>query len=94
MKAVTGNRLADGAVVYLRDDDQWTSDILKAARFADEDAAPVLAAAQSRVREIADAYLIDIDAGGAPSGRASLRETIRTAGPTVRADLGYQAERR
>ena len=93
MKAITGNRLSDGAVVYLRDDDQWTSHIAEAARFAGDDAAPALAAAQTRIKEIADAYLIDVDENGAPSGRASLRETIRTAGPTVRTDLGYQVER-
>lgn len=92
MKAVTGNRLSDGAVVYLADDDQWTPYLSKAARFGDDDADPVLAAAQSRTTEIADAYLIDVDENTAPAGRQALRETIRKAGPTVRADLGYQAE--
>ncbi|WP_375201366.1 DUF2849 domain-containing protein [Hyphococcus sp.] len=92
MKAVTGNRLDDGAVVYLSDDDRWTSDLAAAARFADEDAKPVLAAAQTRVKEITDAYLIEVDDAGAPAGRESLRETIRKSGPTVRLDLGYQAE--
>ncbi len=92
MKAVTGNRLDDGAVVYLSDDDRWTSDLTAAARFADEDAKPVLAAAQMRVKEITDAYLIEVDDAGAPAGRESLRETIRKSGPTVRLDLGYQAE--
>ena len=97
MKAVTANRLADGAVVYLGDDDQWTPYLVEAARFEDADAAPVLAAAQGRVTEIADAYLIDVDGPGdrlAPAGRQALRETIRTNGPTVRTDLGYQAEAR
>ncbi|GJL90971.1 DUF2849 domain-containing protein [Hyphococcus sp.] len=91
MKTVTANRLDDGAVVYLADDDRWTSDINAAARFADDDSKSVLAAAQLRVKEIADAYLVDIDESGALTGRETLRETIRKAGPTVRADLGYQA---
>ena len=94
MKAVTGNRLADGAVVYLNDEDQWTTHLCAAARFADDDADPVLAAAQSRVGEIADAYLIDVDERGEPAGRAVIRETIRGAGPTVRLDLGIQAASR
>lgn len=92
MKAVTGNRLDDGVVVYLGDDDRWTSDLSAAARFEDGDAKDVLAAAQKRVKEIADAYLIDVDEAGAPAGRETLRETIRKSGPTVRLDLGYQAE--
>ena len=92
MKAITANRLSDGAVVYLGDDDQWTAEIARAARFADEDAGAALAAAQSRKTEIADAYLIAVSEDGALAGRERLRETIRTAGPTVRVDLGYQAE--
>jgi hypothetical protein len=88
MKAVTANRLDDGAVVYLGDDDRWTPQQDEAARFADDDAKSVLAAAQSRVKEIADAYLVDVDESGALTGRETLRETIRRAGPTVRADLG------
>ncbi len=92
MKAITGNRLSDGAVVYLCDDDQWTTQRSEVARFDDDDIAPVLGAAQLRVREIADAYIIDVSADGAPSGRTIIRETIRGAGPTVRGDLGLQAE--
>lgn len=92
MKAVTGNRLDDGVVVYLADDDRWTSDLASAARFEDGDAKDVLAAAQKRVKEIADAYLIEVDDSGAPAGRETLRETIRKSGPTVRLDLGYQAK--
>ena len=91
MKAVTGNRLSDGAVVYLGDNDRWITDLSAAARFEDDDAKGVLAAAQTRVKEISDAYLIDIDEAGAPEGRETLRETIRKSGPTVRVDLGYQA---
>ena len=92
MKAVTGNRLDDGVVVYLGDDDRWTSNLGDAARLEDDDAKDVLAAAQARVKEIADAYLIDVTEENAPAGRETLRETIRKEGPTVRLDLGYQAE--
>lgn len=91
MKAVTGNRLDDGTVVYLTDEDQWSVHLCAAARFADDDALDVLVAAQGRVSEIADAYLIDVSEGGDPVGRTTLRETIRKAGPTVRRDLGHQA---
>jgi hypothetical protein len=91
MKAVTGNRLADGRVVYLAPDDLWTECLTAAAQFAADEAADVLAAAQSRVTEVADAYLIDVEAGAA-AGREKLRETIRSIGPTVRPDLAREAE--
>ncbi len=91
MKAITANRLSDGAVVYLGDDDQWTAQIEGAAAFDNDDAKAVLDAAQSRKTEITEAYLIDVDEAGAPAGREALRETIRKSGPTVRTDLGYQA---
>ncbi len=92
MKAVTANRLEDGAVVYLGDDDQWTPHLCVAAHFDDADAEDVLAAARGRTEEITDAYLVAVDDEGALVGRETLRETIRKSGPTVRADLGYQAE--
>jgi len=91
MKAVTANRLDDGAVVYLGDDDRWTPQLGAAARFSDDDATSVFAAAHLRVKEIADAYLVDVDEAGALTGRDALRESIRNAGPSVRSDLGYQA---
>ena len=92
MKIVTANSLQDGAVVYLSDDDQWSPNQFKAARFEDSDAADVLAAAQSRIEEITDAYLVTVSDDGEIIGREKLRETIRKAGPTVRRDLGLQAE--
>lgn len=87
MKAVTGNRLSDGAVVYLTDRDQWAQTLSCAALFEEDDAEDVLAAARSRTGEVADAYLIDVSEDGAPAGRAALRESIRDKGPTVRCDL-------
>ena len=92
MKAVTGNRLTDGAVVYLSPNGAWTERLADARLLADEGADTVLAEAQKRVTEIASAYLITAEAGGRPGGREIIRETIRNSGPTVRTDLGKQAE--
>lgn len=91
MKAVTGNRLRDGAVVYLTMQNQWSERFSDAARFADDDAKNVLASAQARSAEVADAYIIDVNDEGDLTGRTLVRESIRTLGPTVRPDLGYQA---
>lgn len=92
MKAVTANRLTDGVAVYLDANGAWTADLAQAASF--EDGAPAkaaLAIAEDQESLIVGPYLMDIDAA-APSGRARLREAIRAAGPTVRMDLGKQAE--
>lgn len=91
MKIVTANNLQDGAVVYLSDDDQWTVQLDQAARFEDSDAENVLIAAQSRIEEITDAYIVSVSHAGEITGRETLRETIRKAGPTVRRDLGHQS---
>lgn len=92
MKAITANLLSDGAVVYLDENGRWTAQLENAARYEGDAAEAALADATLRATEIADIYLIEVSDDGAPAGRARLRETIRTAGPTVREDLGYQAE--
>ena len=87
MKAITGNRLKDGAVVYLNDEDAWTTHFCASAKFSDEDAISVFEAVQQRTDEIAEFFLIDVDEDGAFAGRKVVRETIRSIGPTVRPDL-------
>jgi len=91
VKVITGNRLSDGLVVFLGNDGQWTPALERAANFVDDAAKTAFADAQLRVGEIADLYLIDVDDAGVLTGRETLRESIRKAGPTVRLDLGYQA---
>ncbi|MFQ5564089.1 MAG: DUF2849 domain-containing protein [Parvularculaceae bacterium] len=91
MKAVTANRLADGRVVYLAADGSWAERFAGATVLEPDAAEAALTKAKARVTEIADAYLIEAEAGGAPAGREAFRETLRNAGPTVRRDLGKQA---
>ena len=83
MKAVTANRLTDGAVVYLDGAKAWTESLTEAALFEDEAADAVLTDAEVRETEIVGAYLIDAEPGGVASGQKHLRESIRAAGPTV-----------
>ncbi len=92
MKVITGNRLSDGAVVYLSGNDQWATRLTDAAFFDKADANSVLGAVQIREAEIAEAYLIEVGDGGVLAGREALRETIRKTGPTVRSDLGRKQE--
>ncbi len=94
LQAITANRLVDGQVVYLREDDQWSPRIQEAiVADSDEFAKTLLELARRAVerRLIVDPYLfaVSIEKGRIqPLGR---RETIRAAGPSVRPDLGYQA---
>lgn len=93
MKAVTANRLSDGAVVWLACDGSLTDRFEAAALNTEDEAAAALLRVAAQTTVVANAYLIDADASG-PSGREALRETIRRNGPTVRRDLGKQAEAR
>lgn len=91
MKAITANRLSDGAVVYLGVNGALVERFDQAALFDDAAAKAALADIFEKATLIATAYLIDAEPSG-PVGREALRETIRKNGPTVRRDLGKQAE--
>lgn len=93
MKAVTANRLSDGEVVWLGKSGALVSRFDAAALYTDEEAPAALASVTAQTGLVASAYLIDAGPSG-PSGREALRETIRRDGPTVRRDLGKQAEAR
>jgi Protein of unknown function (DUF2849) len=94
LQAITANRLVDGQVVYLREDDRWSPRIQEAiVADSDELAKTLLELAKRAVarRLIVDPYLfaVSVESGRIrPLGR---REEIRAAGPSVRTDLGYQA---
>jgi Protein of unknown function (DUF2849) len=94
LQAITANRLVDGQVVYLREDDRWSPRIQEAiVADTDELAKTLLELAKRAVerRLIVDPYLFAVsveDGRIRPLGR---REEIRAAGPSVRIDLGYQA---
>jgi len=94
LQAITANRLVDGHVVYLREDDRWSPRIQEAiVADSDELAKTLLELAKRAVerRIVVDPYLFAVsveDGRVRPLGR---REEIRAAGPSVRTDLGYQA---
>jgi hypothetical protein len=94
LQAITANRLTDGHVVYLRQDDRWSERIQEAIVADSDDLAKTLLELAKRAvtqRLIVDPYLFAVsieDGRIVPLGR---REQIRAAGPSVRTDLGYQA---
>ena len=88
-KAVTANRLSDGIAVYLYADGSWRDALRGAAVFEGEAALAALTRATAQETEIVGPYLMDVETDGAavrPAGRAFLRESIRSAGPTVKSD--------
>jgi hypothetical protein len=92
MKAVTGNRLADGEVVFLKGGD-WVTRFADAQLFeADDEAEAAEAHAKTELTIVVDPYLIDVipsDEGWAP---LSYRERLRALGPTNHPEHGKQAE--
>ncbi len=93
-KIVTANRLDDGLVVYLNGAG-W-SERIEDAHIAGDDAAAdgLLARAEGPGQEIRviEPYLIEVARGDAAPRPVSYREAIRAQGPTVRPDLGKQAD--
>jgi hypothetical protein len=89
---VTANRLIDGIVVFQDEAGGWSEDFARAA--VHEDAAAALARASLDVAasQIVDPYAIEVELRNGHYAPKALREAIRATGPTVRRDLGKQAE--
>jgi Protein of unknown function (DUF2849) len=90
LKAVTANRLRQGDVVYLTDKGRWSPHLNESRVSADKaEQEAMLAQAETAVeaREIIGPYLMDVIEVDAILQPLSTRETIRAAGPTVRADF-------
>ncbi len=92
---VTASRLADGVVVFQTADQGWSEDFSRAAVRADA-AATAAALARAKADEaqnlVVDAYSFAVEIRNGHVVPKALREAIRAAGPTVRRDLGKQAE--
>lgn len=93
-KIITANHLVVGDVVFLAEDG-WTP-VVDRAVVADDDAAlqPLLARAAEaeEANIVVGAYAVDVRREGGRIVPLHYREAMRTRGPTVRPDLGHQAE--
>ena len=89
---VTANRLIDGIVVFQDETGGWSEDFARAA--VHEDAAVALTRASQAVAAsvIVDPYAVEVELRNGHYAPKALREAIRATGPTVRRDLGKQAE--
>lgn len=93
--AVTANRLIDGEVVYLTPSGRWSANFdAVAIAHGKEEGNAILAKAQPAVaaREIIGPYLFEVCQETTGARPVSVREIIRMKGPSVRLDLGKQAE--
>ena len=94
-KIVTANRLGDGLVVYLDRASGW-SEYVEAARVAgsEQESAEILALAEApaQATRVVGPYLMDVIVENGGPRAVSNREIIRAKGPTVRPDLGKQAD--
>ncbi|MFO1130442.1 MAG: DUF2849 domain-containing protein [Hyphomicrobiales bacterium] len=92
---VTANRLRDGIAVFLTRGGEW-SEVIDDAVLAIEPQAA--AALEARAREderktiVTGSYLIDAERLDGRVRAGHIRERMRALGPTVRLDLGKQAE--
>lgn len=92
MKLITANRLLDGAVVYRSAEGAWVERLEEAARFAAAEEKAALASAAQDVLAVVKPYVVALEAPNRFAKREQVREAIRAAGPSVRPDLGKQAE--
>jgi hypothetical protein len=83
LKLITANDLFDGDVVYRTKNGGWTGVIARAALYEGADALTALELAGQDEGRVVGPYLMDADEGRNPSGRGTLRETIRRDGPST-----------
>ena len=94
-KVLTANRLADGAVVFLTHTAQWSEAIDAAVVALEPQSASALAERGKQAEAlnvVTDSYLVEVERRDGRVRPLHIRERIRTLGPTVRDDLGKQAE--
>jgi hypothetical protein len=93
-QVLTANRLRDGEVVYWRAG-EWLTAFPAAEVFpeaAGAEAALSAAGESVRDRVVVNPYLFDVREDAGSLRPVKEREIIRAAGPTVRLDLGKQAD--
>ena len=87
MKILTGNDLATGDVIWWTGSD-WSRHVTEAVDVAAQGEA--IAAREDAARRVNAPYVIDATASPDGPRPAHIKDRIRAAGPTVRADLGVR----
>ncbi len=94
IKAITANRLSDGVVVFLDEAGGWVERLGDAALYDDVGTAAALGVAKRAEAEriVVESYVIGVSRAADGPVPVTAREIIRARGPSVRLDLGKQAE--
>jgi hypothetical protein len=91
-RAVTGNRLLDGEVVFWNQG-AWAEQFADIELFDDAAAAEAaLAGAQAQPTAIVDPYMIEVKVEDGLPVPTAYRERVRALGPTIHPDMGKQVE--
>ena len=89
-QVITGNRLADGIVVYLAADGGWTENV-NGSRVGDSERElermKALADAAAKAAVVVEPYAIDVAQDGDGIRPVRYRERIRAFGPSVHPDF-------
>jgi len=88
---LTASDLRLGDVVYWTKGGGWSRAINEAALMEEEEAQTALAEAKLQETQVVNAYLVAMEAPGAPAHREAVRENIRAHGPTIHPQFGKQA---
>lgn len=94
-QVMTANRLRDGDVVFLTRSGEWALAIDNAVLAQEPQAVAALetrAKADEKATLVTGSYLFDAERVNGKIKASHIRERIRAQGPTVRLDLGKQAE--
>jgi hypothetical protein len=94
-QVMTANRLGDGLVVFLTRSGDWSERIDEAVLALEPQATAALetrAAADVKANLVTGQYLFEAERLNGNIRASHFRERIRTLGPTIRTDLGKQAE--
>jgi Protein of unknown function (DUF2849) len=94
-KILTANRLRDGEVVFLTHSGQWSENIDGAVLATEPQAQAALEVRgkdDERINLVTGVYLFEAERRDGHVFASHIKERIRSLGPTVRTDLGKQAE--
>ncbi len=93
LQVYTANRLADGVVVYLDEDDRWTEFLDRVCVIADDEklAEKTAAAEAAAAAVVVDPYAIEVTDEGGEIRPVRYRERIRAFGPPVHPEFAKQA---
>lgn len=96
MKIITANLLLEGDVVWLGAGNIWVGSVQAAKIFSSqEELGSALKVAEASVvrREVVEPYALEVTQVNGVITPTTIKERIRTQGPTIRRDLGKQSEK-